>query len=308
METNNSELNGFEEYIKKTPYILDCNLSPIGDNKDNVLISYGKRRTISLSDNQTLTIKPIDILVTQVKASQFVIGFFADYIDSKYRRVKNIKNISCFLEPFAKHYREILGEDWDNKKTTNRFYEIVCGRFSHEDRVDRNIAFSAALDKQLSFAPTYELEHNYTLSDLGNRYLVMAFGELDTIEPDGSHKIEEIPLGFFGCTSTVRPIGKYGECIQAEELFVRPEFRGYHIGLDLVAAMLINARLNEINYLEGLSYADQNSQPMKWWQKIGACDEQTIPNKDGLIIISGEIDTLLNNIFNIQHEKKQPTP
>lgn len=308
METNNSELNGFEEYIKKTPYILDCNLSPIGDNKDYFLISYGKRRTISLSDNKTLTIKPIDVLVTQVKASQFVIGFFADYIDSKYRRVKNLKNILCFLEPFEKHYKEVLGENWDQIKTANRFYEIAAGVFNHRCRVEQNIIYSTALDKQLSFVPTQELEHNYTLSDLGNRYLVMAFGELDTIEPDGSHKIEEIPLGFFGCTSTVRPIGKYGECIQAEELFVRPEFRGYHIGLDLVAAMLINARLNEINYLEGLSYADENGQPMKWWQKIGACDEQTIPNKDGLIIISGEIDTLLNNIFNIQHEKKQPTP
>ena len=133
----------------------------------------------------------------------------------------------------------------------------------------------------------------------------MAYGDLDSLQLDGTHQKEEVPLGFFGCEVTVRAGGSYGFCLLADELFVRPEYQHLHIGLDLVAAMFLEAKLTSVEQFEGVSYADENGQPMNWWKKIGACDENTVPNSDGLILISGDIDTLLHNIQNIKDQKKE---
>lgn len=107
---------------------------------------------------------------------------------------------------------------------------------------------------------------------------------------------EEFPIGFF--CAYVKPY-QSGKMIWDGELFVLPEYRKYGIGTELVEAMLTIARKNGVDFLEGLTYEDENGYPLKFWQKLGV-------ESSDLIHIYGNVETVLENI-NTDTQSKEHT-
>lgn len=97
---------------------------------------------------------------------------------------------------------------------------------------------------------------------------------------------EEFPIGFF-CAYT-KPYHA-GKMLWDGELFVLPEYRKYGIGTELTEAVFTMAKTYGINFIDSLTYEDENGYPYKFWEKLGV-------TRDDLIHIFGEIDTVLTNI------------
>ena len=106
-----------------------CNLVRDSQYPNVLHLVYGEEREVSLSDTQTLTIKPINIYsFCQVGDIDNFKASFMDnldlYTDKNLRRVKNFKSIPAFLKPFMEHYRSKLGEEWDGRKIQLRFLDM----------------------------------------------------------------------------------------------------------------------------------------------------------------------------------------
>lgn len=101
---------------------------------------------------------------------------------------------------------------------------------------------------------------------LGRYFLVKWARDLETKK--------EFPIGFF-CSYT-KPYQR-GKMLWDGELFVLPEYRKYGIGTELVEALFTIAKTTGVDFLEALTYEDENGYPLKFWQTLGMEKEDLIP-------------------------------